>query len=96
MAGFATRPSFAGHTGGGGAKTNHELTSAPDHQMGAGHDQKSRFALHKLANASLPHQLVDHQDRQSAKMSTIKFTKGQMRFRVIDRHDTDAQIWLNH
>ena len=35
MAGYATRPSFAGHTG-GGAKTNHELTSTLDHQMGAG------------------------------------------------------------
>ena len=36
MAGFATRPSFAGHTG-SSAKTNHELTSTLDHQMGAGH-----------------------------------------------------------
>ena len=35
MAGFATRPSFAGHTG-SSAKTNHELTSTLDHQMGAG------------------------------------------------------------
>jgi len=34
MAGFATRPSFAGHTD-RSAKTNHELTSTPDHQMGA-------------------------------------------------------------
>ena len=43
MAGFATRPSFAGHTG-SSAKTNHELTSTPDHQMGAG-QQRSRTAL---------------------------------------------------
>jgi hypothetical protein len=35
MAGFATRPSFAGHTG-GSATTNHELTSTADHLMRAG------------------------------------------------------------
>jgi hypothetical protein len=35
MAGFATRPSFAGHAG-GSATTNHELTSTMDHLMGAG------------------------------------------------------------
>lgn len=34
MAGFATRPSFAGHSD-GSAKTNHDLTSILDHQMGA-------------------------------------------------------------
>jgi hypothetical protein len=39
MAGFATRPSLAGHTG-RSAKTNHELTCTPDHQMGAGHTVK--------------------------------------------------------
>ena len=33
MAGFATRPSFAGHSD-RSVKTNHELTSTPDHQMG--------------------------------------------------------------
>jgi hypothetical protein len=33
MAGFAIRFSFAGHTG-GGAKTDHELTSTPDHLNG--------------------------------------------------------------
>jgi len=33
MAGFATRPSFAGHAG-GSAATNHELTL--DHLMGTG------------------------------------------------------------
>ena len=36
MAGFATRPSFAGHSD-RSAKTNHELTSTPHHQMEAGH-----------------------------------------------------------
>jgi hypothetical protein len=36
MAGLATRPSFAGHPD-RGAKTNHELTSIPDHLMGADH-----------------------------------------------------------
>lgn len=36
MAGFATRPSFAGHTN-RSAKTDHELTSNPDHLMGADH-----------------------------------------------------------
>ena len=35
MAGFATRTSFAGHAD-SSAKTNHELTSNLDHQMGAG------------------------------------------------------------
>jgi hypothetical protein len=46
MAGFATRPSFAGHTG-RSAKTNYELTSNPDHQMGAGqwHDE---YFLHPM------------------------------------------------
>jgi oxalate decarboxylase len=34
MAGFATRPSLAGHAD-RGAKTNHELTSTMDHLMGA-------------------------------------------------------------
>lgn len=33
MAGFATRTSFAGHAD-SSAKTNHELTSSLDHQMG--------------------------------------------------------------
>jgi hypothetical protein len=35
VAGFATRPSFAGSAG-GGAAIDHELTSALDHLMGAG------------------------------------------------------------
>ena len=35
MAGFATRPSFAGHAN-SSATTNHELTSILDHLMGAG------------------------------------------------------------
>ena len=35
MADFATRPSFAGHTG-RSATTNHELTSTLDHPRGAG------------------------------------------------------------
>jgi putative transposase len=34
LSGFATRPSFAGHAG-RSATTNHELTSLPDHSMGA-------------------------------------------------------------
>ena len=35
MAGFATRPSFAGHAD-SSAKADHELTFIPDHLMGAG------------------------------------------------------------
>jgi len=38
MAGFATRPSFAGHAD-SSAKADHELTFIPDHLMGAGHEQ---------------------------------------------------------
>ena len=47
MAGFATRPSFAGHTG-SSAKTNHELTSTLDHQMGAGHPDACPTTLFEL------------------------------------------------
>jgi hypothetical protein len=35
MAGFATRPCFAGYSD-GSAKTNHELISILDHRMEAG------------------------------------------------------------
>jgi hypothetical protein len=45
MAGFATRPSFAGHAD-RGAKTNHELTSIPDHLMGADQTAQLRMPLH--------------------------------------------------
>jgi hypothetical protein len=40
MAGFATRPSFAGHAG-SSATTNHELTSILDHLMGAGQSART-------------------------------------------------------
>ena len=52
MAGFATRPSFAGHTG-SSAKTNHELTSTPDHQMGAGHSSLRNSALSYALSPSM-------------------------------------------
>lgn len=52
MAGFATRPRVAGHTG-RSARTNHKLTFTVDHSMGAGQCSEQLAGLEALLIVSV-------------------------------------------